>query len=251
MSSSLLRLLISCPDRPGIVSAVSRGSCSRPARTSCARTSSRPTPEGGAFFLRMEFTLPGAEPRPARRAVRPRGGGAVPDESGGCGTRGSRSAWRSWCRATTTACSSCLWRWRRGELVAEVVMVVSNHPDLQREVEGFGLPYRHIPGHARHEARGGGGAARASRSALRPGGARALHAGLHAGVPRARARTADQHPPLVPAGVPGTRAVRPCQGAGREADRGHRPLRHGRPSTPARSSSRTRSASTTATTSSC
>jgi formyltetrahydrofolate deformylase len=38
-----------------------------------------------------------------------------------------------------------LWRWRRGELGAEVVLVGSNHPDLREEVEAFGLPYHHIP----------------------------------------------------------------------------------------------------------
>ncbi len=38
-----------------------------------------------------------------------------------------------------------LWRWRRGELGADVVLVASNHPDLRDEVESFGLPYHHIP----------------------------------------------------------------------------------------------------------
>jgi formyltetrahydrofolate deformylase len=38
-----------------------------------------------------------------------------------------------------------LWRWRRGELEAEIVMVVSNHTDFQGEVERFALPYHHIP----------------------------------------------------------------------------------------------------------
>lgn len=38
-----------------------------------------------------------------------------------------------------------LWRWRRNEFGAEVVQVVSNHPDLEPEVRSFGLPYAHIP----------------------------------------------------------------------------------------------------------
>jgi formyltetrahydrofolate deformylase len=38
-----------------------------------------------------------------------------------------------------------LWRWRRDELEAEVVMVISNHEDFRGDVEAFGLPYHHIP----------------------------------------------------------------------------------------------------------
>jgi formyltetrahydrofolate deformylase len=38
-----------------------------------------------------------------------------------------------------------LWRWRRGELEAEAVMVISNHRDLREAVESFGIPYHHVP----------------------------------------------------------------------------------------------------------
>ena len=38
-----------------------------------------------------------------------------------------------------------LWRHRRGELDAEIPLVASNHPDHQADVEGFGIPYHHVP----------------------------------------------------------------------------------------------------------
>ena len=38
-----------------------------------------------------------------------------------------------------------LWRHRRGELDAEITLVASNHPDHQADVEGFGIPYHHVP----------------------------------------------------------------------------------------------------------
>jgi formyltetrahydrofolate deformylase len=41
--------------------------------------------------------------------------------------------------------SDLLWRWRSGELGAEVVTVVSNHPDHASQVELLGLPYHHVP----------------------------------------------------------------------------------------------------------
>ncbi len=50
-----------------------------------------------------------------------------------------------------------LWRHRRGELDAEIALVASNHPDHRADVEGFGIPYHHVPvkpgGKAESEAR--------------------------------------------------------------------------------------------------
>jgi len=41
--------------------------------------------------------------------------------------------------------SDLLWRWRSGELGAEVVAVVSNHPDHADQVSSLGLPFHHVP----------------------------------------------------------------------------------------------------------
>jgi len=38
-----------------------------------------------------------------------------------------------------------LWRWRRGELDADLAGVISNHPELERETLSAGVPYHHIP----------------------------------------------------------------------------------------------------------
>jgi formyltetrahydrofolate deformylase len=38
-----------------------------------------------------------------------------------------------------------LWRWRRGELDAEIVTVISNHRDLEDEAVAAGVPYHHVP----------------------------------------------------------------------------------------------------------
>lgn len=41
--------------------------------------------------------------------------------------------------------SDLLWRWRSGELGAELVAVVSNHRDHADQVESLGLPFHHVP----------------------------------------------------------------------------------------------------------
>ncbi len=41
--------------------------------------------------------------------------------------------------------SDLLWRWRSGELGADLAAVVSNHPDHADQVTPLGLPYHHVP----------------------------------------------------------------------------------------------------------
>ena len=38
-----------------------------------------------------------------------------------------------------------LWRWRRGELYADIPLIVSNHADMEREAARFGVRFEHIP----------------------------------------------------------------------------------------------------------
>ncbi len=141
--TTLLRLRVSCPDRPGIIYTVARFLYEAGANImSSAQYSSDPT--GGAFFLRMEFTLP-AE---SREDFAARFGMMVAEPLG--------MTWRIWDAARPKRAAilvskenhcllDLLWRWRRGELEAEVVLVASNHPDHKDDVEAFGLPYHHVP----------------------------------------------------------------------------------------------------------
>ena len=106
-ASAVKRLLISCADRPGIVSAVSGFLFD--AGANILRSDQYTTnPEGGDFFMRMEFHLPlgGA----AREAFERDFVAAVaePFEHGlaHVGHERSASAWRSWSRARSTACST-------------------------------------------------------------------------------------------------------------------------------------------------
>ena len=138
-----LRLLVSCPDKPGIVAAVSRFLFDSGANI--VRSDQYSTdPEGGTFFLRMEFTL-GAD---RRDGFAERFGLAVAEPFD--------MTWRLWDSAQRKRVAvlvsrydhcllDLLWRWRRDELEAEIALVASNWDDLRGDVEGFGLPYHHVP----------------------------------------------------------------------------------------------------------
>src|SRR5437588_7541581 len=77
------RLLISCPDGPGIISAVSSFLFERGANIVRSDQYSS-DPEGGTFFLRMEFTLP----EPSRAGLAERFQTEVADRL--------RMSWRLW-----------------------------------------------------------------------------------------------------------------------------------------------------------
>src|SRR5262245_26424930 len=136
------RLLISCPDRHGIVAAVSGFLADRDANiVSSAQYST--DPEGGAFFMRMAFAIEGIDDDFA---------GAF---AGEVAERFSMD-WRldDAARAKRVAIlvsreDHCLldllWRWRRGELHCEIPLVISNHPDSAADVATFGVPYEHVP----------------------------------------------------------------------------------------------------------
>jgi formyltetrahydrofolate deformylase len=138
-----LRLLVSCPDRPGIVAAVSRLLFESGANI--IRSDQYSTdPEGGTFFLRMEFTLE----RDDLNGLAERFRLAVAEPY--------RMTWRLWDSARRKRVAilvsrydhclqDLLWRWRRDELEAEIVLVASNWEDLRADVETFGLPYHHVP----------------------------------------------------------------------------------------------------------
>jgi len=143
--AEIARLLVSCPDRHGIVAAVSGFLSSAGANILSADQYST-DPEGGSFFMRMEFFL---EDLVTRRAELER-------DFDDAVARPFRMSWRvSYAddRKRMALLASredhclldLLWRWRRGELDADVIAVVSNYPHHEQDVTGFAVPYHHVP----------------------------------------------------------------------------------------------------------
>ncbi len=138
------RLLVSCADRPGIVAAVSGFLLEQGANIVSSHQYSS-DPSGGRFFLRTEFFLPdGGDVEKVRRAF-----GAEVAES--FGMTWEMRGWGERRRMVilVSRYDHCLldllWRRRRGELEADVLAVISNHPDLEPEVRAAGVPFHHVP----------------------------------------------------------------------------------------------------------
>ena len=143
-----VRLLISCPDKHGIVAAVSQFLFEEGANIIEADQHST-EPEGGAFFMRMAFRLePVEQPGDERVAFAERFGRRVGDPF----AMDWRFAYPDDAKRVAILVSredhcllDLLWRWRRGDFEGEVVRVVANHSDHARDVEAFGVPYDVVP----------------------------------------------------------------------------------------------------------
>lgn len=138
------RMLISCPDGPGIVATVSKFLFEHGANIVQSDQYSM-NPDGGMFFMRVEFDLPQLM-------------GRLPQLEADFGAIASqfKMEWKisSVSRRKKLAIfvskeDHCLvellWQWQAGDLDAEIALVVSNHLDMKAYVESFGIPYHHIP----------------------------------------------------------------------------------------------------------
>lgn len=138
------RMLVSCPDGPGIVAAVSRFLYEHGANIVQSDQYTM-DPSGGMFFMRIEFDLPNLS---ATQPQLEQDFAAVAEQF--------RMEW------TISAVSrkkklaifvskedhclvELLWQWQAGDLDADISLVVSNHLDMKEYVESFGIPYHHIP----------------------------------------------------------------------------------------------------------
>jgi len=139
------RLLIDCADQPGIVAAVSGFLFEQGANiVSSHQYSSDAT--GGRFYMRTEFFLEGLAQERAR-FERKFGEGVGTPLAMDWEIRywGERRRMAILVSRHDHCLMDLLWRRRRGELDAEVVAVVSNHPDLADEVQAAGIPFHHLP----------------------------------------------------------------------------------------------------------
>ncbi|ABC81782.1 formyltetrahydrofolate deformylase [Anaeromyxobacter dehalogenans 2CP-C] len=138
-------LLVQCPDRPGIVAAIS-SFLYRHGANILDFDQHTSVDNGGAYFTRLEFQTD--------RLDLP-----VEDLQRAFALDVARPFAMDW-RLTLSsqrkkvailvskhdhALLELLWNWDRGDLHADVSTVISNHPDLREAVESFGVPFVHVP----------------------------------------------------------------------------------------------------------
>ncbi|MGW6032468.1 formyltetrahydrofolate deformylase [Gordonia terrae] len=137
-------LLLTCPDTPGVVYEVTKLLVN--ADCNILQSQQFGSSTSGLFFMRVEFNHAKGEPLDfdsLRERIRP-----LADEFD-----------MTWQIADSTrrlrtvimvskfahCLNDLLFRHSIGELEIDIVAVVSNHPDLGKVADSFGVPFRHIP----------------------------------------------------------------------------------------------------------
>lgn len=136
-------LLISCPDQPGIVAAVSDFIFR--AGGNIIHADQHTDPQEGVFLQRLEWELDGF-------------GIKRDDIAGAFSPTGERfgmrwtlafSDERSRVAVMVSKLGHCMYdllaRWRMGELAADIPLVISNHADLGPDAERLGASFAHLP----------------------------------------------------------------------------------------------------------
>lgn len=137
-----LRLLIACPDKKGLIAALSSFISLHDGNILAADQYVSPS---GYFFMRIE--IEGEE------------FGLSPEEFAGAFAPLARRHSMEWRLSEVSSPKrmavlvsrqdhcliDLLWRWDAGELAADIPLIVSNHPDLASRAEIYGIPFHHIP----------------------------------------------------------------------------------------------------------
>ncbi|WLR42442.1 formyltetrahydrofolate deformylase [Bacillus carboniphilus] len=137
------RLLIHCPDKPGIVASVSTFLKDFGANIIESNQFST-DPSGGSFFLRIEFDCPYLVNKMEKMLS------SFSDIA--------NQFSMSWTLTRVSDVKKCavfvskelhclqelLWEWQSGELMIDIPLVISNHLDAKEVVKSFGIPFYHI-----------------------------------------------------------------------------------------------------------
>ncbi|MBB6448524.1 formyltetrahydrofolate deformylase [Geomicrobium halophilum] len=137
-------LLLSCPEHPGIISAITNGLLHN--KANIAHVDQHTTdPREGIFFFRVEFELEDYDHsfENLKRDLE------IMGEEYSMNWRLSSYRKTSRMAVFVSKMDHCLmeliWRSKSGEIPVEIPMIISNHPDFKDEVEAYGIPYYHIP----------------------------------------------------------------------------------------------------------
>ncbi|MGE6631095.1 formyltetrahydrofolate deformylase [Bacillus sp. NPDC077027] len=137
------RLLVSCPDQPGIVAAVS--SCLFESGANIIESSQYTTdPEGGRFFLRIEFELTDILTNidKLKSDFQP-----IADQFNMTWSMARASELKKlaiFVSKELHCLYELIWEWQSGNLMAEIAVVVSNHETAKETVEALGIPFQYV-----------------------------------------------------------------------------------------------------------
>ncbi|MFB7639075.1 formyltetrahydrofolate deformylase [Peribacillus butanolivorans] len=138
------RLIIKCPDQPGIVATVTAFLKEHGANIVELSQYSM-NPEGGTFFTRIEFDCPGLKEKALDMEVAFQ---EIPTKFSMQWTFNYVSDLKRtaiFVSKEPHCLLELLWEWQSGDLLADIALVISNHEDTRQIVESMNIPFYYIP----------------------------------------------------------------------------------------------------------
>ncbi|WP_078410638.1 formyltetrahydrofolate deformylase [Priestia abyssalis] len=144
VNDSRARLLISCPEKPGIISTVTNFLLEH--KANIVHFDQHTTdPQSGIFFMRIEFDLENFDSsfEKLEQDLHMLAQDYALDWKLSSKKQIKRMA--IFVSKADHALMELIWRWKSKEIEVEIPMVISNHADLKEAVESYGIPFYHIP----------------------------------------------------------------------------------------------------------
>jgi formyltetrahydrofolate deformylase len=157
-------LLIDCPDQKGLVARVSSLLYQRGANI--LHADQHQDHDLGLFFMRVEWALNGSAVGDELPAASAQNSSKIPPSAGPFDLEGFREAFAPLARKlgmrwklssgaqqpkVALLCSQylhcmadLLYRWKTGELLCEIPLILSNHRDVERLAEFYGIPFEYV-----------------------------------------------------------------------------------------------------------
>ena len=139
-----VRLLVKCPDQPGIVAVLSSFLFNYNANIIESSQYSS-DPENGTFFIRIEFHCDNFQ---AKSEEMEKDFEVIAEDYGMHHKfyhlqKKERTA--IFVSKELHCLLELLWEWKNGDLDTEIAIVISNHEDARPIVESFGIPFHYLP----------------------------------------------------------------------------------------------------------
>jgi formyltetrahydrofolate deformylase len=138
------KLLISCPEKPGIISTVTNFLLEH--KANIVHFDQHTTdPHSGVFFMRIEFDMEEFDSSFEKLEQDLHVMGRDYSLNWQLSSNEKRKRMAIFVSKADHCLNELLWRWKSKEIPVDIPLVISNHPDLKETVEAYGIPYYHIP----------------------------------------------------------------------------------------------------------
>lgn len=138
------RLLVKCPDKPGIVSLLSTFLLAHDSNIIESSQYSS-DPENGTFFIRIEYHCENLLEKSAQMEKDFEEIAASHAMDYKFSYRNERVRSAIFVSKEPHCLMELLWEWQNGDLDTDIVVVISNHEDARPMVEALAIPFHYIP----------------------------------------------------------------------------------------------------------